>query len=154
MRTDFLADVVATDDNEDLEGLARNIAAMGIHSPIHVRPDAERGYLIISGERRWRAAGVAGLETVPCLVASPDEHDAARNTLTQLSEESVIDSKRTMRRRPNRRMSRRTARATDGRSTMMEHMKMDTSSESRPSVGRCWSTDSRAMYRFRRLVFV
>lgn len=86
VRSDFVADVLSAEDQEDLEGLARNIAAIGIHNPIHVRPDAEGGYVIISGERRWRAAGIAGLETVPCLVASEGELDAGRNTLTQLSE--------------------------------------------------------------------
>ena len=86
VRTDFLADVLSSEDHEDLEGLARNIAAIGIHNPIHVRPDTEGGYVIISGERRWRAAAIAGLETVPCLVAGEGDLDAGRNTLTQLSE--------------------------------------------------------------------
>ena len=86
VRSDFVADVLSAEDQEDLEGLARNIAAIGIHNPIHVRPDAEGGYVIISGERRWRAAGLAGLEAVPCLVAAEGELDAGRNTLTQLSE--------------------------------------------------------------------
>ncbi len=86
VRSDFVADVLTAEDQEDLEGLARNIAAIGIHNPIHVRPDAEGGYVIISGERRWRAAGIAGMETVPCLVAADGELDAGRNTLTQLSE--------------------------------------------------------------------
>ncbi len=86
VRSDFLADVLSAEDQEDLEGLARNIAAIGIHNPIHVRPDAEGGYVIISGERRLRAAGIAGLETVPCLVAAEGELDPGRNTLTQLSE--------------------------------------------------------------------
>lgn len=86
VRSDFVADVLSAEDQEDLEGLARNIAAIGIHNPIHVRPDAEGGYVIISGERRWRAAGIAGLETVPCLVAAEGDLDVGRNTLTQLSE--------------------------------------------------------------------
>lgn len=86
VRSDFMADVVSAEDHEELEGLARNIAAIGIHNPIHVRVDAEGGYVIISGERRWRAAAIAGLETVPCLVAGEGEVDAGRNTLTQLSE--------------------------------------------------------------------
>ncbi len=86
VRSDFVADVLSAEDQEDLEGLARNIAAIGIHNPIHVRPDAEGGYVIISGERRWRAAGIAGLEVVPCLVAAEGELDTGRNTLTQLSE--------------------------------------------------------------------
>ena len=86
VRSDFLADVLSAEDQEDLEGLARNIAAIGIHNPIHVRPDAEGGYVIISGERRLRAAAIAGLEMVPCLVAAEGELDPGRNTLTQLSE--------------------------------------------------------------------
>ncbi len=86
VRSDFVADVLSAEDQEDLEGLARNIAAIGIHNPIHVRPDAEGGYVIISGERRWRAAGIAGLDVVPCLVAADGELDVGRNTLTQLSE--------------------------------------------------------------------
>ena len=86
VRSDFMADVVSAEDHEDLEGLARNIAAIGIHNPIHVRADAEGGFVIISGERRWRAAVMAGLETVPCLVAGDGDLDPARNTLTQLSE--------------------------------------------------------------------
>ena len=86
VRTDFVADVLSNEDHEDLEGLARNIAAIGIHNPIHVRADAEGGYMIISGERRWRAAAIAGLEMVPCLVAGEGDLDAGRNTLTQLSE--------------------------------------------------------------------
>ena len=86
VRSDFVADVLSAEDQEELEGLARNIAAIGIHNPIHVRPDPDGGYVIISGERRWRAAGIAGLETVPCLVAADGDHDSGRNTLTQLSE--------------------------------------------------------------------
>jgi len=86
VRSDFVADVLSAEDQEDLDGLARNIAAIGIHNPIHVRPDAEGGFVIISGERRWRAAGIAGLEVVPCLVAAEGDIDTGRNTLTQLSE--------------------------------------------------------------------
>jgi ParB/RepB/Spo0J family partition protein len=86
VRSDFVADVLSAEDQEELEGLARNIAAIGIHNPIHVRPDPDGGYVIISGERRWRAAGIAGLDTVPCLVAAEGDLDVSRNTLTQLSE--------------------------------------------------------------------
>lgn len=86
VRSDFVADVLSAEDQEELEGLARNIAAIGIHNPIHVRPDPDGGYVIISGERRWRAAGIACLETIPCLVAADGDHDTGRITLTQLSE--------------------------------------------------------------------
>ena len=45
VRSDFVADVLSAEDQEHLEGLARNIAAIGIHNPIHVRPDSEGGYV-------------------------------------------------------------------------------------------------------------
>jgi ParB family chromosome partitioning protein len=86
VRTDFAAAAVSAEDREDLEGLARNIASIGVHNPLHVRPDPEGGYLILAGERRWRAAAMAGLETVPCLVVGDADLDSGRSTLIQLSE--------------------------------------------------------------------
>jgi ParB family chromosome partitioning protein len=57
-----------------LDELAASIRAQGIVQPIVVRPLAPQGYEIIAGERRWRAAQIAGLEEVPCLVRDvPDE---------------------------------------------------------------------------------
>jgi ParB family transcriptional regulator, chromosome partitioning protein len=54
-------------DEEKLQDLARSIQAHGIIQPIVVRR-AERGYTIIAGERRWRAAQIAGLTKVPVIV--------------------------------------------------------------------------------------
>jgi len=58
-------------DPESLDELATSIRARGILSPLRVVPDPEHGrYLIVAGERRWRAAALAGLAEVPCVVMS------------------------------------------------------------------------------------
>ena len=59
---------------EDLRSLADSIAAVGVLCPITVSPDAE-GYRIVAGERRWRAARLCALTTIPALVRalSPTE---------------------------------------------------------------------------------
>ncbi|MNS53673.1 putative chromosome-partitioning protein ParB [compost metagenome] len=54
-------------DEGALQELAASIAEHGILQPIVVTPHAE-GYMIVAGERRFRAAGIAGLEKVPALV--------------------------------------------------------------------------------------
>jgi ParB/RepB/Spo0J family partition protein len=55
-----------------LKQLADDIERRGVEQPIRVRSDGER-YLIKHGERRWRAAQLAGLKTVPVLLAGPDD---------------------------------------------------------------------------------
>ena len=57
-------------NDESLQSLASSVRELGVLQPIIVRPlegDPNR-YELIAGERRWRAAGIAGLETVPVLV--------------------------------------------------------------------------------------
>lgn len=51
-----------------LEELASSVRAQGIIQPVVVREIATDAYEIIAGERRWRAAQLAGLESIPCLV--------------------------------------------------------------------------------------
>jgi len=53
---------------ESLAGLASSIEASGIVQPLLVRPLADGSYELIAGERRWRAAQVAGLAKVPAVV--------------------------------------------------------------------------------------
>lgn len=55
-------------DNESLHELAQSIASAGVISPIVVRPTCDDHYEIIAGERRWRAAQLARLDYVPCLI--------------------------------------------------------------------------------------
>lgn len=55
-------------DEAALLGLAASIKSVGIQQPIRVRADGEGTYLITDGERRWRAAKLAGLTHVPILL--------------------------------------------------------------------------------------
>ena len=59
-----------------LEELATSIRQQGVIQPIIVRPLAEGGYEILAGERRWRAARIAGLSHVPCLVKDVADREA------------------------------------------------------------------------------
>lgn len=63
-------------DEAALEDLANSIREAGILQPIVVRPLTEGTYEIIAGERRWRAAQIAGLRSVPILVRSAGRQDA------------------------------------------------------------------------------
>jgi ParB family chromosome partitioning protein len=61
-------------DKTALEELAQSISAQGVVQPIVARPLSDGGYEIIAGERRWRAAQLAGLSDVPVVVRDiPDE---------------------------------------------------------------------------------
>jgi len=63
-------------NEEGLEELAASIQAQGLLEPVIVRPRAHGGYEIVAGERRWRAAQRAGLDTVPALVRELDDRQA------------------------------------------------------------------------------
>lgn len=67
-------------DREALELLADSIAAYGVLQPIIVRenPNFEGTYEIIAGERRWRAAKMAGLNEIPAVILSGDDLKAAQ----------------------------------------------------------------------------
>ncbi|MFQ5693843.1 MAG: ParB/RepB/Spo0J family partition protein, partial [Nitrospinota bacterium] len=60
-------------DGETLRQLAESIRSGGIIQPLILRPAADGGYEIVAGERRWRAAQLAGLDTVPAIVKSADD---------------------------------------------------------------------------------
>lgn len=58
-------------DDETLQSLAMSIREVGVLQPVVVRPDGE-GYVLIAGERRCRAARMAGLEEIPAIIKSSD----------------------------------------------------------------------------------
>jgi ParB family chromosome partitioning protein len=61
-------------DQASLAELAESIRVRGILQPVVVRPVDDGGYEILAGERRWRAAQLAGLERIPALVREvPDD---------------------------------------------------------------------------------
>ncbi|TDE37005.1 ParB/RepB/Spo0J family partition protein [Antarcticimicrobium sediminis] len=62
-----------TFDPKNLEDLAASIREKGILQPLIVRPDANGGYEIVAGERRWRAAQQAQLHQVPVLIRDLDD---------------------------------------------------------------------------------
>ena len=74
-----------TFDRESLELLADSIAAYGVLQPIIVRENADLNgtYEIIAGERRWRAAKMAGLSEIPAVVFDGDELKAAQVALIE-----------------------------------------------------------------------
>ena len=60
-------------DPDSIETLARSLADTGVIQPLIVRPLDDGRYELIAGERRWRAAQHAHLETVPALIRNEDE---------------------------------------------------------------------------------
>jgi ParB family chromosome partitioning protein len=72
-------------EREALETLADSIAAYGVLQPILVRqnPNFEGTFEIIAGERRWRAAKMAGLTEIPAVVVDSDDMKAAQIALIE-----------------------------------------------------------------------
>ncbi len=70
-------------DMESLSDLATSIAAHGILQPIIARDMKNGTYEIIAGERRWRAAKLAGLSEVPCIIMDADEIMAAEVAIVE-----------------------------------------------------------------------
>jgi len=77
-------------DPAALGELAESIKAQGVMQPILVRPRGEGRYEIIAGERRWRAARMAGLTNVPALVREvPDRHALAIALIENIQREDL-----------------------------------------------------------------
>ncbi len=91
-------------DEEALGQLARSIADNGVLQPLLVTEDGQGGYQLIAGERRWRAARMAGLATVPAVIRERVGEDRQlemalvenlqRRDLTPLEEARAFDSLR------------------------------------------------------------
>jgi ParB family chromosome partitioning protein len=77
-------------DQEALAELAASIKVHGVMQPILVRKAPEQRYEIIAGERRWRAARLAGLATVPALVREvPDRQALAVSLIENIQREDL-----------------------------------------------------------------
>ena len=73
-----------------LNELAESIKAQGVMQPIVVRPISDTRYEIIAGERRWRAAQMAGLEVIPAVVRDvPDEAAIAMALIENIQREDL-----------------------------------------------------------------
>lgn len=77
-------------DKDSLAELAESIKAQGIMQPVLVRPVSPGYYEIIAGERRWRAAQIAGLSEVPALIREvPDEAALAMSLIENIQREDL-----------------------------------------------------------------
>ncbi|MGH8762819.1 MAG: ParB/RepB/Spo0J family partition protein [Nitrosospira sp.] len=77
-------------DKESLLELAESIKAQGVMQPVLVRPVSPGSYEIIAGERRWRAAQIAGLSEVPALIREvPDEAALAMSLIENIQRENL-----------------------------------------------------------------
>ena len=71
-------------DEQSLSELTASVQQIGILQPILVRPaESGSGYELIAGERRWRAAGRAGLATIPALVRRTDDLAVVEQALVE-----------------------------------------------------------------------
>jgi ParB family chromosome partitioning protein len=70
-------------NEQALNELAASIKAQGLMQPLLVRPVAKDGYELIAGERRWRAAKIAGLTEVPVLIREVPDNAALAMALVE-----------------------------------------------------------------------
>ena len=77
-------------DEEKLAELADSIRAQGVVQPIVVRPVGENQFELIAGERRWRAAQIAGLDKIPSVIRDvPDEASVAMALIENIQREDL-----------------------------------------------------------------
>lgn len=70
-------------DQDALQALAGSLGERGVLQPVLVRPKVGGTYELVAGERRWRAARIAGLETIPALVRPRDDAEALELALIE-----------------------------------------------------------------------
>ncbi len=80
-----------TFDNDTLAELSASIAEHGLLQPIAVRPRVTGGYLIVAGERRWRACRMAGLSEVPAIVKDVTDEQAMELALVENLQREDLD---------------------------------------------------------------
>jgi ParB family chromosome partitioning protein len=77
-------------DEDKLAELADSIRAQGVVQPVVVRPVGENQFELIAGERRWRAAQMAGIDTIPAVVREvPDEVSVAMALIENIQREDL-----------------------------------------------------------------
>lgn len=82
-------------DDEEMAKTVESIREFGVLQPAICRPDGSGGYEILSGHRRHHACGLAGLETLPCIIRDLDD-DAATILMvdSNLQREEILPSER------------------------------------------------------------
>ncbi|MBR3659604.1 MAG: ParB/RepB/Spo0J family partition protein [Bacteroidaceae bacterium] len=79
-------------DRESLEELAESLREIGIIQPITLRKMADDDYQIIAGERRFRAAGIAGLKTIPAYIRTADDENVMAMALIENIQREDLNS--------------------------------------------------------------
>lgn len=100
-------------DDEEMEQLAESIKENGVLVPLTVRASSTERYELVSGHRRKRAAELAGLESVPCIVRTMTDEEATIAMVdSNLQRETILPSERafaySMRLEAMKRQGRRT----------------------------------------------
>ena len=80
-----------TFDSEALEGLAESIRSLGLIQPITVRRKAQDRYQIISGERRFRACRMAGIEDVPAYIKDTNDQGMLEMAIVENIQREDLD---------------------------------------------------------------
>jgi ParB family transcriptional regulator, chromosome partitioning protein len=70
-------------DEESLQALASSLGERGVLQPVLVRPKPSGGYELVAGERRWRAARLAGLASIPAIVREREDAEALEAALVE-----------------------------------------------------------------------
>lgn len=70
-------------DEEGLDALAESIAAVGLLQPVVLRRHPEGGFVLVAGERRWRAARRAGLTQIPAVIRNGDDTSSLTEALIE-----------------------------------------------------------------------
>jgi ParB family chromosome partitioning protein len=70
-------------DEDSLQALAGSLGERGVLQPVLVRPKPGGTYELVAGERRWRAARLAGMETIPALVRPRDDAETIELALIE-----------------------------------------------------------------------
>ena len=79
-------------NEEELAGLASSIEELGVVQPITVRKlDGENKYQLISGERRFRASKLAGLQTIPAYIRIADDNESLTMALVENIQRQDLD---------------------------------------------------------------
>ncbi|MGQ3293205.1 MAG: ParB/RepB/Spo0J family partition protein, partial [Shinella sp.] len=79
-------------DESELQDLASSIRQHGIVQPVVVRTIAESRYEIIAGERRWRAAQLAGLIEIPVIIRDVDDRTALEIAIVENVQRSDLNA--------------------------------------------------------------
>ena len=81
-----------TFDEEALDELAQSIAEHGVISPITLRKDSDGRYMIIAGERRYRASKMAGLNTIPAYIRTAKDEQVMDWALIENIQREDLDA--------------------------------------------------------------